>query len=322
MKRKKLGNTDFEITPIGFGAWALGGSGWEFGWGPQDDIDSISAIYRALDSGINWIDTAAVYGLGHSEKIVAEALSGMSERPYVFTKCERCWDETGKIYGSLKADSIKRECEASLKRLEVDVIDLYQIHWPEPEEDIEEGWSTLVELQKEGKVRYIGVSNFNVSHLKRAKKIATVSSLQPPYSLSEPEVEDEILPYCKKQNIGTIIYSPMMSGLLSGKMTRERLMFLTPGDWRHKYREFKEPKLTKNLELTEKLREIGNKYGVIPGVIAIAWTLSNPAVTGAIVGARNSQQVDEIIAAGEIKLNDQDLKELNEFRKLKMAEER
>lgn len=312
MEKRKLGNTDLEISIIGFGAWAIGGSGWQFGWGPQHDVDSIAAIYRALDSGINWIDTAAVYGLGHSEKIVAEALSGMSERPFIFTKCALCWDENRKIYASLKADSIRKECEDSLIRLETDVIDLYQIHWPNPNDDIEEGWSTLAQLQKEGKVRYIGVSNFNVKQIKRAEKIAPVSSLQPPYSLLNRDIEKEILPYCNKQNIGTIIYSPMASGLLSGRMTREEISFLAPDDWRRLDPEFQDPRLTKNLQLVEKLTEFGNKYNVIPGVIAIAWTLKNSNVNAAIVGGRSSEQVDEFVKAAEIQLSDEDYKEIND----------
>jgi aryl-alcohol dehydrogenase-like predicted oxidoreductase len=310
MKLRKLGDTDLEITPIGFGAWALGGGGWQFSWGPQDDRASIAAIRRALDLGINWIDTAAVYGLGHSEEVVAQALEGISSRPYVFTKCERCWNEKGEIYGSLSAASIRRECEASLGRLRTDVIDLYQIHWPEPAADIEEGWETLISLKKEGKVRYIGVSNFTVDQLRRAERLAPVSSLQPPYSLIRPQAEKDVLPYCLESTIGVIVYAPMMSGLLSGSMTRERIAHLPPDDWRRRSAEFQEPKLTQHLVTVEKLRRIGDRHGVNPGVVAIAWTLRHPAVTGAIVGARSAEQVDGIIGAAEFHLTHSEIAEI------------
>ena len=223
MKTKRLGNSDLFITPIGFGAWAIGGGGWEFAWGAQDDQDSIAAIHEALDAGINWIDTAAVYGLGHSEEVVARALEGMNNRPYVFTKCSMVWNEHREIGHSLKADSIRRECEASLRRLRVDAIDLYQIHWPDPDEEIEEGWATMAALKQEGKVRHIGVSNFNVAQMERAQAIAPITSLQPRYSLLHREIEDEILPFAARENIGVIAYSPMASGLLTGAMTRERI---------------------------------------------------------------------------------------------------
>ncbi len=313
METRILGNSQLSITRLGFGAWALGGSNWTYSWGPQDDNESIAAIHRALDSGINWIDTAAVYGLGHSEEVVARALRGITSRPYVFTKCQLCWNEKREIYGSLKADSIRLECENSLRRLQVERIDLYQIHWPDPDSDIEEGWETLVRLQEEGKVRYIGVSNFNIEQIRRAEKIAPVTSLQPPYSLVRPGVAKEILPYCLNQNIGVIVYAPMMSGLLTGAMTRERIASLPEEDWRRRSLEFREPKLTKNLLIVEKLREIGNRYGVTAGTIAIAWTLSNPAVTGAIVGARNAGQVDGFISAGDLKLTEDEIHELDEF---------
>jgi aryl-alcohol dehydrogenase-like predicted oxidoreductase len=313
MEKRKFGNTDMEITPIGLGAWAIGGAGWAFGWGKQDDVDSIGAIHKALDLGINWIDTAAVYGLGHSEEIVAKALKGISERPYVFTKCSLVWNDKREISSSLKSDSIRKECESSLKRLQVETLDLYQVHWPTPAEDIEEGWETLSKLKKEGKVKYIGVSNFNVEQIKRAEKISPVRTLQPPYSLVKRDIEQESLPYCKKQNIGVIVYSPMTCGLLSGKMTRERILNLAEDDWRRNAKEFNEPKLSRNLELVEKLKEIGNRYSVSPGEVAISWTLLNSAVNGAIVGARNSGQVEGIIKAGELRLNDEEISELNNF---------
>ncbi|MBL1200374.1 MAG: aldo/keto reductase [Nostoc sp. GBBB01] len=313
MQTKQLGNSELQITPIGFGAWAIGGGGWTFGWGAQDDEESIAAINRALDLGVNWIDTAAVYGLGHSEEIVAKALKGRSHRPYIFTKCSLIWDEKGKISNSLKADSIQREVEASLRRLDVETIDLYQIHWPNPDPEIEEGWTTLAKLKDEGKVRYIGVSNFNVQQLQRAQKIAPVTSLQPPYSLVKRDVEKEILPFCKENNIGVIVYSPMQSGLLTGKITPERVANFPDDDWRKNNTEFQEPRLSRNLKLVEILRHIGEKHGRSPGEVAIAWTLNNPALTGAIVGARNPQQVEGIIGAGELRLNQQELDEIEAF---------
>jgi aryl-alcohol dehydrogenase-like predicted oxidoreductase len=301
------------ITPIGFGSWAVGGGGYQFGWGPQDDEQSIAAINRALDLGMNWIDTAAVYGLGHAEEIVGRALKDRAERPYVFTKCSRVWNDDGEIRGNLKAQSIRRECEASLRRLQTDVIDLYQMHWPDPEQDIEEGWEAMARLQQEGKVRYIGVSNFNVDQMQRIMKIAPISSLQPPYSLVKPDVEQEILPFCQEHNIGVIVYSPMMSGLLTGTMTRERIKKLPDDDWRKRDPEFQEPRLSRNLALVEKLSEIAYLHGRSTGEVAIAWTLANPAVTAAIVGARDPSQVDNIIGAAEFRLTDLELSEIEKF---------
>jgi aryl-alcohol dehydrogenase-like predicted oxidoreductase len=306
MQTKPLGNSDLHITPIGFGAWAIGGGGWTFGWGAQDDQDSVEAIHKALDLGVNWIDTAAIYGLGHSETVVAKALKGRSEQPYVFTKCSMIWNNEGEISRSLKADSLRAEVEASLSRLEIDAIDLYQIHWPNPDTDVEEGWSTLAKLKEEGKVRYIGVSNFNVEQLKRAQAINPVTSLQPPYSLVNRAVEVEILPFCQKNNIGVIVYSPMQSGLLTGAMTPERIANMPDDDWRKQSTEFKEPRLSQNLKLVELLKQIGQAHGRSPGEVAIAWTLGNPAVTAAIVGGRNGKQVEGIIGAGEFRLNQQE----------------
>lgn len=313
MERKQLGNSDLQITPLGVGAWAIGGGGWAFAWGAQDDSDSVRAIQAALEAGINWIDTAAVYGLGHSEEIVARALEGISQKPYVFTKCERRWDENRTIYKSLKRDSIREECENSLRRLKLDVIDLYQIHWPEPDEDIEEGWEAMVRLKEEGKVRWIGVSNFNVDQLKRAQAIAPITSLQPPYSLISPEIEEDILPYCAEQNIGTIVYSPMKSGLLTGKMTRERIASMPDDDFRRKTPHFQEPKLTQNLALVELLREIGSRHGRTPGEVAIAWTLRNPAVTAAIVGLRSDKQLEGVIGAANFRLSFEEIAEIEAF---------
>ena len=309
MKTKQLGESNLSITPIGFGAWAIGGSGWEFGWGEQDDKQSVAAIHRALELGINWIDTAAVYGMGHSEKVVALALRTWSgPRPYVFTKCGLRWDEQGYVHRSLSAASIRRECEDSLRRLKVDAIDLYQIHWPT--EELEEGWNAMARLQKEGKVRWIGVSNFNVKEMRRAQAIAPITSLQPPYSLVRREIEHEILPYCRSEELGAIVYSPMASGLLTGAMTRKRVDALSMSDWRSRDIEFQEPRLSKNLALVERLREIGERHGRPPGQIAIAWTLRNPAVTGAIVGARNAKQVEGNVGAADLSLTDEEIAEI------------
>lgn len=310
---RKLGNSDLEITPLGVGAWAIGGGGWEFGWGEQDDADSIAAIRAALDAGINWIDTAAVYGLGHSEEVVAKALEGVGKKPYVFTKCERRWGADRKIFPSLKADSIRQECEDSLRRLKVEQIDLYQVHWPQPDEDIEEGWTELAKLKEQGKIRWIGVSNFNVEQLKRAMKIAPVTSLQPQYSLLTRDIEKETLPFARQNNIGVIVYSPMRAGLLTGKMSRERALGLPADDWRSRNADFKEPKLSRNLELVEMLKQIAAAHGRTPGEVALAWVLHNPAVTAAIVGLRRADQVNGTVGALDFRLNDQDLSQIEAF---------
>ena len=314
METRRLGNTDMNITRIGFGSWAVGGGGWEYGWGEQDDRESVEAIERALDLGMNWIDTAAAYGLGHSEEIVAKAVRGSSNRPYIFTKCSLVWDDpkSGKIINRLKADSIRKEAEDSLRRLKVDVIDLYQIHWPNPDVDVEEGWTTLAELQREGKVRAIGVSNFNVEQMQRAQAIAPIASLQPPYSLLNREIEDEILPFCQQNNIGVIVYSPMASGMLTGAMTRERVANFPDNDWRKRDAMFQEPQLSQNLALADLLKEIGSRHGRSAGEVAIAWTLAHPAVTGAIVGARNGNQMEGIIGGGELVLSESELSEIAE----------
>jgi aryl-alcohol dehydrogenase-like predicted oxidoreductase len=310
MEKRRLGNSDMKITPIGVGAWAMGGGGWEFGWGPQQDRNSFAAIHEALDRGINWIDTAAVYGLGRSETVVGLALKGRTKRPYIFTKCALTWNEQGQIGHSLKAQSIRREVENSLRRLDVDIIDLYQVHWPDPDEDIEEAWTEMARLKEEGKVGYIGVSNFNVLQMKRAQAIAPITSLQPPYSILARDVEPEILPYALTNNIGAIGYSPMYSGLLTGAMTRTRITQLAPDDWRRRNPNFQEPLLSRNLRLVELLREIGNRYEVNPGEVAIAWTLRNPAVTAAIVGVRTAQQVRGIIGAAEFRVGALEAKQI------------
>jgi len=302
MDKRQLGNSDLMITPVGIGAWAIGGDGWAFSWSKQDDSESIRAIHAALETGVNWIDTAAVYGLGHSERVVAEALNQYSgTKPYVFTKCERSWDENRQIIKCLKAASIRKECEESLRRLQVETIDLYQIHWPEPEEEIEEGWSTLAALQQEGKVRWIGVSNFNAAQMERIRAIAPITSLQPPYSLIRREVETEILPYAHAQGIGVIAYSPMGSGMLTGSMSRERLANLPADDWRTRSAHFQEPLLTRNLAIADKLKQTALGLGLHPGHLAITWVLNNPAVTGAIVGVRNVEQAQQLAAATQIR---------------------
>jgi aryl-alcohol dehydrogenase-like predicted oxidoreductase len=314
MKTRQLGNSDLSLTPIGVGAWAMGGGNWAFAWGHQDDDDSIAAIRAALDRGVNWIDTAAVYGLGHSEEVVGRAVRGLAHPPYVFTKCGRIWNEQREIGKSLKADSIRREVEASLRRLQIERIDLYQIHWPEPDEQVEEGWTELAKLKAEGKVRHIGVSNFNVAQLARAQAIAPITSLQPPYSMVSPEIEESILPYCGANNIGVIAYSPMKNGLLSGAMTRERVAALPADDFRRRTPNFQEPLLTRNLELVERLRAIGQKHGRSPGEVAIAWVLRRPEVTAAIVGMRSAAQVDGVIAAAGFRLSPDEIAEIDAFR--------
>jgi aryl-alcohol dehydrogenase-like predicted oxidoreductase len=315
MTTRELGNSDLEITPIGVGAWAIGGGQWEFGWGPQEDTKSIAAIHAALDRGMNWIDTAAAYGLGHSETVVGRAIQGRSPRPYVFTKCSLVWDVSGKISHNLQAASIRAEAEASLRRLNVDSIDLYQIHWPawqgRPESaspgSIEEAVGALAELKAEGKIRHIGVSNFNTRQMERALAVAPITSLQPPYSLLATEVEASTLPFALKHDIGVIVYSPMASGLLSGAMTWERIARLPEDDWRKRSPNFQEPRLTRNLRLVELLRAIGKQRNATPGEVAIAWTLRNPAVTGAIVGVRSEAQVSGIAGAPDVRLSPDEL---------------
>jgi aryl-alcohol dehydrogenase-like predicted oxidoreductase len=312
MHKRKFGNSDLMITPVGCGSWAIGGSGWDYSWGQQNDDDSISAIRRSLELGVNWIDTAAVYGLGHSEEVVARALAGWKgQRPYVFTKCGLILDTQKRLSRKLTDSSVRKECEESLRRLRREVIDLYQVHWPpEIDSELEEGWTTLAALQKEGKVRWIGVSNFDISQMKRAQAIANITSLQPPYSLIRRGIEREILPYCVQQEIGVIVYAPMASGLLTGAMTAERAANLPVDDWRKRNPEFNEPNLSQNLALVERLSAVGKHLGRTPGEVAIAWTLRNPAVTGAIVGARNSKQAAGVMSAAELKLSVEDVADI------------
>lgn len=313
MQKRTLGSSDLRITPIGVGAWAMGGAGWQFAWSQQDDKDSIAAIRHALDGGVNWIDTAPVYGLGHSEEVVGEALATLSAKPLVFTKCGRNWNDQGQIVKLIKRDAIRQECENSLRRLRVDVIDLYQMHWPEPDEDIEEGWEAMARLKEEGKVRYIGVSNYNASQMARVAKIAPITSLQPPYSIVQPEIEQAELPYCAAHNIGVLAYAPMKSGLLTGAMTKQRAESLPKDDWRTRSPFFQEPQLTRNLRLVDLLKEIGARHGRSPGEVAVAWTLRRPEVTAAIVGFRNPGQVDGILGAAEFRLNQDEIRTIETF---------
>jgi aryl-alcohol dehydrogenase-like predicted oxidoreductase len=306
----KLGNTDLEITRVGFGAWAIGGNGYEFGWGAQDDNESIATIHHALELGINWIDTAAVYGLGRSERVVGRALEGLENRPYVFTKASLVGDGTGNVRHSLERDSIRREVEASLERLGIEAIDLYQIHWPIPDVDIEEGWSAFAELKAEGLVHHIGVSNFDAEQLRRIQSIAPVETLQPPYSLVDREVEHEILPVAKRNRIGVIVYSPMGSGMLTGKVTREWLSSRPDSDWRKHDRRFREPELSKRLAIVERLQAVAARLDTTPGAVAVAWTLRNPAVDGAIVGFRQPEQIAPILDGASLELSDEDVDEI------------
>jgi aryl-alcohol dehydrogenase-like predicted oxidoreductase len=320
MKLRKLGRSDLEITPIGIGAWAIGGGQWEFGWGAQNDQESIGAIRTGLDLGINWIDTAAAYGLGHSEAVVGRAVEGLRRRPYIFTKCSLVWDDAGTISHNLQAASIQRECEASVKRLGIDAIDLYQIHWPAWKDaqesaspgSIEEAVGALARLKDQGKIRNIGVSNFNVLQMQRAQKLAPITSLQPPYSLVATQVEAAILPYALSQRIGVIVYSPMGSGLLTGAMTRERIAAMPEDDWRKRDRNFQEPLLSRNLRLVETLRSVGQRHKASPGEVAIAWTLKNPAVTAAIVGVRNAQQAKGNVGAASLELTSDEVGEIED----------
>jgi aryl-alcohol dehydrogenase-like predicted oxidoreductase len=306
----QLGETGLEITRVGFGAWAIGGGGWEFGWGPQDDEQSIAAIHDALEQGINWIDTAAAYGFGRSEQIVGRALEGLAERPYVFTKCSLLEGPERRVAHSLKRDSILREADASLERLGLDAIDLYQIHWPIPEDDIEEGWAALAELKEQGLVRHIGVSNFDVKQLRRIQRIAPVETLQPQYSLIERDIERDILPTAERDGIGVIVYSPMGSGILSGGMTRERIERMADDDWRKRDPRFNEPELSRNLRLVDGLASVAERYDTTAGAVAVAWTLRNPAVDGAIVGFRRPDQVDPILTAANLVLTDEDINDI------------
>jgi aryl-alcohol dehydrogenase-like predicted oxidoreductase len=311
MDKKKLGNSDLGLTPIGFGSWAVGGGDWQFSWGPQDDNDSIAAIHKALELGINWIDTAAVYGLGHSEEVVARALKTTSHHPYIFTKCGLVWDEKREVSNSLK--HIRREAEDSLRRLAVDAIDLYQVHWPKPDEEVEEAWGVMADLQREGKVRWIGVSNFSVNQMERAMKIAPITSNQPPYSMLNRAVESAILPFCEKNNIGVINYAPMHSGLLTGAMSKQRVANFPSDDFRRNAKNYQEPLLSRNLAVADFIAKIGERHGVSAGVVAIAWTLHHSAITAAIVGGRNAKQVEGVMPAAIFRLSDEEFSEIQNY---------
>jgi aryl-alcohol dehydrogenase-like predicted oxidoreductase len=311
MNKKKLGNSDMEVTPIGFGSWAIGGGDWQFSWGPQDDHDSIAAIHKALELGVNWIDTAAVYGLGHSEEVVARALKTTAHKPYIFTKCGLVWDGKRETSNSLK--QIRREAEDSLRRLAVEVIDLYQVHWPKPDEEIEEAWGVMADLKKQGKVRWIGVSNFSVEQMKRVMKIAPISSNQPPYSMLNRAVEDSILPFCQQNGIGMINYAPMHSGLLTGAMSKDRVANFPSDDFRRNAKNYQEPLLSRNLAVADFLARIGVRHGVSAGVVAIAWTVHHPAITAAIVGGRNAKQVEGVLPAANFRLSDEEYSEIQSY---------
>ena len=313
MKTRKLGWTDIELSTIGLGTWAIGGSGWQFSWGPQDDQESIKTIYRALDMGVNWIDTAAVYGLGHSERIVGQALKGLSQKPIIATKCTRVWDEKGNLGSNLKKENIKKECEDSLQRLQIDVIDLYQIHWPRPDEDVEEAWGAINELINEGKVLYGGVSNFTKDQLQRAQDISPVASLQPPYSMLVRGIEEEMLPFCAENKIGVIAYSPMYKGLLTGKYTKKLIAELPEDDHRRRDARFAEPEIDFNLQLIEELKKIALRNGKTVAQLAIAWVLRRSEMTAAIVGGRHPQQIEEIVKAGDWQLEKEDVDLIEEL---------
>jgi aryl-alcohol dehydrogenase-like predicted oxidoreductase len=311
MKISQLGTSDMWLTPIGFGAWAVGGGNWAMSWGPQDDNASIAAIHKAIDLGVNWIDTAAIYGLGHSEEVVGKAVKGSHVKPFIFTKSGMVWNEKREIKRTLL--EIRREVEDSLRRLQVERIDLYQIHWPVEDKDIEEGWSTMAALKREGKVRHIGVSNFSVAQMERCRGIAPITSLQPPYSMVNRAAEAEILPYCLDHRIGVINYAPMHSGLLTGAMSKERFANLPPDDFRRNAKNYQEPLFSRNLAVADFLGQIGARHGVSAGVIAIAWTLANPAITAAIVGGRSPEQVEGVWPAAKFRLSKDEMQEIETF---------
>ncbi|RMG27811.1 MAG: aldo/keto reductase [Methanobacteriota archaeon] len=306
---RQLGKNGPEFTVIGFGAWAIGGP-WAYGWGPQDDRESINAIHAAIDMGINWIDTAAVYGLGHSEEIVGKAIKGKRDQVYIATKCGLVWDSQGRVKGNINPGSIRQEVENSLRRLDIDVIDLYQIHWPDGKTPEEKAWEMMLKLKDEGKVRWIGVSNFDVEKLQKCLSVGPVQSLQPPYNLVRREVEKSILPFCKENGIGVVAYSPMMSGLLSGKFDINRL---ASDDWRRKSAYFQEPFLSRALNFVEKLRPMAEKYGKTVAQFSIGWVLQHPAITSAIVGARRPSQVEEIVGAADLVIDPEDMKIIDEW---------
>ena len=311
MELSQLGNSDLDLTPIGFGAWAIGGGDWAFSWGPQDDQDSIAAIHKAVDLGLNWIDTAAIYGLGHSEEIVGKAVKAAAKKPMIFTKCGMVWNGQREITRTLL--EIRREVEDSLRRLQVETIDLYQIHWPVEDKDLEAAWTVMGDLQREGKVRYLGASNFSVAQMERCLKIAPITSLQPPYSMLNRAVEAELLPFCQCHAIGVINYAPMHSGLLTGAMTQERVASFPADDFRRNAKNYQEPLLSRNLAIAGFLKTIGARHNVSAGVVAIAWTLANPAITAAIVGGRSPEQVEGVFPAASFQLAESEMQEIQAF---------
>lgn len=315
MKTRKLGWTDLELSTIGLGTWAHGGEGWKFSWGYQDDKESIATIIYGCEKGINWIDTAAVYGLGHSEEVLGKAIKELQERPIIATKCTRVWDKSGNITGSLKKESIYKEVEASLKRLNIDVIDLYQMHWPDPELDIEEGWSAMAELVEEGKIRYAGVSNFNINQLDRIKNIHPIASLQPPYSILKRDIEKDLLGYCAANRIGIIVYSPLQKGLLTGKFSKKLISDLPKDDHRHNDPLFQEPQLTINIKFVEKLSQNAENNKITVAQLSLAWVLRNKEITSAIVGARHPNQIDETMKASDIILSKEDINTIDNILK-------
>lgn len=315
MEKRRLGKSDLEITTVGLGTWAMGGDDWAFGWGPQDDDASQKSVHEAIDAGINWVDTAPVYGLGRSEQVVGEAIRDRRDELTVMTKCGRVWDETRTIGKRLKRESVKAELENSLRRLGIEQIDLYQIHWPEPDEEIEEGWSAVGELIQEGKVRYGGVSNFSLSQLKRVHAIHPVTSLQPPYSMFRRSIESDLLPFCRENNIGVIAYSPMQAGLLTGKFTHERAAALAETDWRKRSPYFNEPQLSVNLQAIDRLRPIAERNGITMAQLSLVWLLRDPVLTAAIVGARKPGQIGETLKASGVELSSADLEAIEEVLK-------
>ena len=313
---RPLGSSGFQITTVGFGSWAVGGGGWSYGWGPQDDAESIATMRHALELGINWIDTAAVYGLGHSEEVVGKLLRDIptSQRPLIFTKCGLIWDADKPMEVAkriLKPESIRRECEASLRRLGVERIDLYQFHRPdETGTPVEDSWTVMAKLIEEGKIRAAGVSNYTVDLLERCEAIRHVDSLQPPFSMINRAAGEKLLPWCKHQNTGVIVYSPMQSGILTERFSAERVSKLASDDWRPRSPEFQEPKLSRNIALRDALKPIAARYGASVSSLAIAWTLAWPGVSGAIVGARTPAQVDGWIQAATLQLTPDDMAEI------------
>lgn len=311
MEKRALGWTGLKVSTVGLGTWAMGGAGWVGSWGPQDDKESIATIRRAIDLGVNWLDTAPIYGFGHCEEVIGQAVRGLHEKPLIATKCSRSWDANGKVFPNLKKETVRTAVEASLKRLRIDVIDLYQLHWPDPDKDIEEAWETIADLVRAGKIRYAGVCNASVAQIKRLQPIHPVASLQSSYSMLSRGLEGDVLTYCASQRIGVIAYSPMEQGLLAGRFTRERVKNLPVDDHRRRESRFQVPALSLNLQLVEKLRPIAERHGRTIAQLAVAWVLRRPEVTAAIVGARRPSQLEETIIAGDWRLSAEDLRAID-----------